>query len=76
MFLFIFSTIEFWHDLCYNMSEMSSSDDDDRIPACDWCGDDRGQCDRPHLVDDRCFSVKFDEAFDFETVCNTASLVW
>ena len=44
------------------------SDDDDRIPECDYCGDDRGVCDRPHLVDGQHFSVKLDETFDVETV--------
>nr|XP_020167634.1 uncharacterized protein LOC109753121 [Aegilops tauschii subsp. strangulata] len=41
-------------------------DDDDRIPECDYCGDDQGLFDRPHLVDGRCFSVKLDETIDVE----------
>ena len=49
------------------------SDNDDRIPECDYCGDDRGLCDRPHLVDGRRFSVKLDETFDVETVRNDKS---
>ena len=52
--------------------EMSSSDDD-MIPECSWCGDDRGLCDRPHLVDGRYFSIKLDETFDVETVRNDKS---
>ena len=49
------------------------SDNDDRIPECSWCGDDRGLCDRPHLVDDRYFTIKLDETFDVETVRNDKS---
>ena len=49
------------------------SDDDDRIPGCGYCGDDRGLCDRPHLVDSRCFSIKLDGTFNVETVCNDKS---
>ena len=44
------------------------SDDDDRIPECDWCGENWGFCDRPHLVEGRCFSIKLEEAFDCDTV--------
>ena len=46
------------------------SSDDDRLPECDWCGDDRGLCDRPHLVEGRRFSIKLHETFDVETVRN------
>jgi hypothetical protein len=49
------------------------SDDDDRIPECDYCGDECGLCDRPHLVDGRCFSIKLDETYDVETVRNDKS---
>jgi hypothetical protein len=49
------------------------SDNDDRLPKCDYCGDDRGLCDRPHLVDGRRFSIKLDETFDVETVRNDKS---
>ena len=48
-----------------------SSSDDKSIPAeCDWCGDDRGLCDRPHLVEGWHFSIKLQETFDAETVRN------
>ena len=46
------------------------SDDDDRIPECDYYGDDRGLCDRPHLEDSRSNSIKLDETFGVETVHN------
>jgi hypothetical protein len=49
---------------------MSSSDDDDRIPECSYCGDDRGLCDRPHLEGGRRFSIKLDETFEVYTVHN------
>ena len=35
-----------------------------------WWHDDRGLCDRPHLDDDRRFSIKLEETFDVETVRN------
>ena len=44
------------------------SDDDDRLPECNWCGDDRGLCNRPHLDEGRRFSIKLEEAFDCDTV--------
>ena len=50
-----------------------SSSDDESLPECDWCYDDRGLCDRPHLVDGRYFSIKLDETFDVETVRNDKS---
>uniref|UniRef100_N1QQ05 non-specific serine/threonine protein kinase n=1 Tax=Aegilops tauschii TaxID=37682 RepID=N1QQ05_AEGTA len=44
--------------------------DDDRIPECEYCGDDRGLYDRPHLEDGRRFSIKLDETFDvYMTLC-------
>ena len=49
------------------------SDDDDKLPECDWYSDDRGLCDRPHLVDGRRFSIKLDETFTVETVRNDKS---
>ena len=49
---------------------MSSSDDESLPGECGWCHDDRGLCDRPHLDDDRRFSIKLEETFDVETVCN------
>ena len=45
-------------------------DDDDRILECDYCGNDRGLCDRPHLGEGRRFSIKLQETFDVETVRN------
>ena len=42
--------------------------DDDRIPECDYYGNDRGLCDMPHLEDGRCFIIKLDEIFDVYTV--------
>ena len=49
---------------------MSYSDDESLPGECDWCHDDRGQCDRPHLDEDRRFSIKLEETFDVETVRN------
>ena len=49
---------------------MSSSDDESLLAKCDWCGNDRGLCDRPHLDDDWRFSIKLEETFDLETVRN------
>ena len=44
--------------------------DDDRIPECEYCGDDRGLCDMPHLEDGRHFIIKVDETFNVYTVRN------
>ena len=44
--------------------------DDDRVPECNYCGDERCMCDRPHLEDGRRFSIKLEETFDVETVRN------
>ena len=49
---------------------MSSSDDENLLAECDWCNDDRGLCDRPHLEEDRYFSIKLKETFDVEMVHN------
>ena len=49
---------------------MSSSDDESLPGECDWCHDNRGLCDMPHLDDDRRFSIKLEETFDVETVRN------
>ena len=54
---------------------MSYSDDESLPWECDWCHDDRGQCDRPHLDEDRRFSTKLQETFDVETVRNDDKLV-
>ena len=42
--------------------------DDESLAEYSWCGDDRGFCDRPHLVEGRRFSIKLQETFDVETV--------
>ena len=44
------------------------SNDDDRIPDCEYCEDERGLCDRIFLVDDRRFSIKLEETFEVDTV--------
>uniref|UniRef100_A0A8I6XKM3 Uncharacterized protein n=1 Tax=Hordeum vulgare subsp. vulgare TaxID=112509 RepID=A0A8I6XKM3_HORVV len=45
--------------------------DDDRIPACHFCWDDRGICDRyPHLDNDTSFTVKLTDDFPIITVNN------
>ncbi len=49
---------------------MSSSVDESLPRECDWCHDGRGLCDRPHLDDDRRFSIKLEETFEVETVRN------
>ena len=46
------------------------SDDEREFSMCDYCEDERGLCDRPHLVEGRCFSIKVQETFDVETVRN------
>ena len=50
---------------------MSYSDDDSLPGECSWCHDDRVMCDRfVQLDEDRRFSIKLEETFDFETVRN------
>ena len=50
---------------------MSSSDDESLPGECSWCHDDRGVCDRfVELDEDRRFSIKLEETFDYETVRN------
>ena len=49
---------------------MSYSDDESLPGECDWCHDDRGLCDRPHLDEGWRFSIKLEETFDVETVRN------
>ena len=44
--------------------------DDDRIPHCDYCNDDRGMCDMPHLENGRFFTIKLDETCDVFTLHN------
>ena len=43
--------------------------DDDMIPECDYCEDDRGLCDRmPYLQNGRYFTIVLKETFDVFTV--------
>ncbi|XBI44357.1 hypothetical protein VPH35_108998 [Triticum aestivum] len=42
--------------------------DEEGLGECSWCGDNRSFCDRPHLDDDRRFSIKLEESFDCETL--------
>ena len=44
------------------------SDDEREFAMCNYCEDKRGMCDRPHLDEDRRFSIKLEETFDVETV--------
>jgi hypothetical protein len=43
--------------------------DDEREP-CDYCEDERGLCDMPHLVEGRRISIVLQETFDVDTVRN------
>ena len=49
---------------------MSYSDDESLSGESDWCHDDRGLCDRPHLDKGRRFSIKLEDTLDVETVSN------
>ena len=44
------------------------SDDENDFVMCEYCEDERGMCDRPHLVGGRRFSIKMDENFEVDTV--------
>ena len=46
------------------------SDDEREFSMCDYCEDEHGLCDRPHLVEGRRFSIKLQETFDVDTVHN------
>ena len=46
------------------------SDDKREFVPCDYCEDERGLCDRPHLVEGRRFSIVLQETFDDDTVRN------
>ena len=46
------------------------SDDEREFAMCDYCKDERGLCDRPHLVEGRRFSIVLQESFDDDTVRN------
>ncbi|XBI02904.1 hypothetical protein VPH35_131400 [Triticum aestivum] len=43
------------------------SSDEGGPGECSWCSDNRGFYDGPHLDEGRCFNIKLEEAFDFET---------
>ena len=49
---------------------LEMSDDEREFAMCKYCEDERGLCDRPHLVEGRRFSIKLQETFDVETVRN------
>ena len=44
------------------------SDDEREFVMCEYCEDERGLCDRPHLVGGRRFSIKLDDNFEVDTV--------
>ena len=44
------------------------SDDEKYFGICKDCEDERGMCDRIFLDDDRRFSIKLDETFEFDTL--------
>ena len=44
------------------------SDDEKDFSMCEYYEDERGLCERPHLVGDRRFSIKLDETFEVDTV--------
>ena len=44
------------------------SDEEKDFGKCEYCEDQRGPCDRPHLVGGRHFSIKMDETFEVDTV--------
>nr|BDI54746.1 serine/arginine repetitive matrix protein 1-like [Triticum aestivum] len=47
--------------------EMSDDDSEREFGMCKYCEDERGMCDRPHLVGGRRFSIKLDENFEVHT---------
>ena len=46
------------------------SDDEREFAMCEYCEDERGLCDMPHLVEGRHFSIKLQETFDVDNVRN------
>ena len=44
------------------------SDDEREFGMREYCEDEHGLCDRPHLVDDRRFNIMLDETFEVDTV--------
>ena len=53
-----------------------SSDDGNNFIMCEYCEDQRGQCDRNFLVDGRRFNIKLDETFEFDTVSHNDKSVF
>ena len=53
-----------------------SSDDGKNFIMCEYCKDQRGQCDRNFLVDGRRFSIKLDETFEFDTLSHNDKSVF
>ena len=53
-----------------------SSDDGKNFIMCEYCEDQRGQCDGNFLVDGRRFSIKLDETFKFDTVSHNDKFVF
>ena len=44
------------------------SDDEKEFGMCEYCEDERGLCDMPHLVVGRRFSIKLDDTFEVDIV--------
>ena len=44
------------------------SDDEMKFGMCEYCENERGMCDRPHLVRGRRFSIVLDENFEVDIV--------
>ena len=53
-----------------------SSDDGKNFIMCEYCEDQRGQCDRNFRVDGRRFSIKLDETFELDTVSHNDKSVF
>ena len=53
-----------------------SSDDEKNFIMCEYCEDQRDQCDINFLVDGRRFSIKLDETFEFDTVSHNDKSVF
>ena len=53
-----------------------SCDDRKNFIMCEYCEEQRGQCDRNFLVDDRRFNIKLDENFEFDTVSHNDKSVF
>ena len=52
------------------------SDDEKDFGICKYCEDQRGLCDRNFLFDDRRFSIKVDETFEFDTLSHNDKFVF